>query len=172
MRPRTRQFRLIGQELALVFSEFSFVPVIAQHQLGLANTMADSLSRLTQPCSCVILLRFDKGDTCVSTYAYYRTVTRELPRSWRSLWAPTQEPREQLERFCACQMVSGKILARTCKPHGVEVRHHPENRVPERRGYTRGRPELRASCVHRWAYLHQRRTRCRHCRSPRGSVRG
>ena len=38
MRPRTRQLRLICEELALELAEFSFVAVVAQHLPGLANT--------------------------------------------------------------------------------------------------------------------------------------
>ena len=51
VRPRTRQLRLIGHELALDFAECSFVPVIAQHLPGVANTTAAALSRMAQKCS-------------------------------------------------------------------------------------------------------------------------
>ena len=149
MRPDT-QLRLIGQELALELAEFSFVPVVAQHLPGLANTMADALSRMAQPSSCVTLPSSVKEATPVfppvRSSAYYRTVTREVPRSWRSRGAPTQEPYGTAWR---CQVLAkyyeNKIVARVCQPHGVEGRRHPENQIQERRGYDRGRPELRAS---------------------------
>lgn len=49
LRPRSAALALIGQELALTFCEFSFVPVVAAHLPGVANVAADSLSRESQP---------------------------------------------------------------------------------------------------------------------------
>ena len=58
------------------------------------------------------------------------------------------------------------------QPHGVEVRHHLENRVQGRRGWTRGRPKPRVPGDRRCALLHEGQTRCLHNRSPPGSVCG
>ena len=96
MRPCTRQLSLIDQGLVRDFADVSFVRVVAQHLPGLANTMADALSRMAQPCSCVTLSSDLTKATPMfppaRTSAYYRTVIRELPRSLRSRGAPTQEP--------------------------------------------------------------------------------
>ena len=51
LRPKSAQLQLIGQELALEFCHFSFVPIVAKHLPGVANTVADALSRLHQPGS-------------------------------------------------------------------------------------------------------------------------
>ena len=40
---------IIAQELALEFCDFSFVPVLSEHLPGVANTVADALSRRHQP---------------------------------------------------------------------------------------------------------------------------
>ena len=49
MRPRSVQMRLIAQEVAIDMAHFSFVPVVAHHVPGIANTVADELSRWAQP---------------------------------------------------------------------------------------------------------------------------
>ena len=49
MRPHSAQMRLIAQELAIDMAHFSFVPVVAHHIPGIANTVADELSRWPQP---------------------------------------------------------------------------------------------------------------------------
>ena len=49
MRPRTRQLQIIGQELALEMCNYSFLPVVAEHVPGVANKLADELSRRQQP---------------------------------------------------------------------------------------------------------------------------
>ena len=49
MRPHTPQMRIISQELAPEMAHYSFVPMVAHHVPGVANTVADELSRWPQP---------------------------------------------------------------------------------------------------------------------------
>ena len=49
MRPHSAQMRLIAQEIAIDMAHYTFVPVIAQHIPGIANVVADELSRWAQP---------------------------------------------------------------------------------------------------------------------------
>jgi len=49
LRPSTPQLAIIGQEMALAFASAAIPPVIAQHIPGVANVMADTLSRQHQP---------------------------------------------------------------------------------------------------------------------------
>ena len=47
--PRCAQWQIIAQEIAIEFCILSFVLVIAEHTLGVANKLADMLSRRRQP---------------------------------------------------------------------------------------------------------------------------
>ena len=58
MRPRSAQLQIIAQELAMEFCNFSFVPVIAEHIPGVANKLADELSRRHQPGTTAKELKF------------------------------------------------------------------------------------------------------------------
>ena len=49
MRPPSAQMQLIAQELAIDMAHFSFVPVVTHHIPGIANKVADELSRWPQP---------------------------------------------------------------------------------------------------------------------------
>ena len=49
MRPHSVQMRVIAQEVAIDMAQYTFVPVIAQHIPGIANVVADELSRWVQP---------------------------------------------------------------------------------------------------------------------------
>ena len=60
MRPRTRQPRACAGTRRI-----SFFPLVAQHLPGIANTMADALSRRAQPMSSVTLASFLKEVTPV-----------------------------------------------------------------------------------------------------------
>ena len=48
MRPASASLALIGQELALDFASAAFAPIITQHIPGVANVLADKLSRRMQ----------------------------------------------------------------------------------------------------------------------------
>ena len=58
LRPHTRQLRVIAQKLAVELAEFSVVPVGARHLSGVVNAIADALSRMSQPFSCVTFPSF------------------------------------------------------------------------------------------------------------------
>lgn len=49
LRPRSRQLQLIAQELAMDICEYRFMPIVTQHLPGVANKVADELSRRHQP---------------------------------------------------------------------------------------------------------------------------
>jgi len=49
LRPSTPQLAIIGQEMALCFAYSAIPPVFAEHIPGVANVMADALSRRHQP---------------------------------------------------------------------------------------------------------------------------
>jgi len=49
MRPHTKAMRIIAQELAIDTAHYSFVPMVTHHIPGIANTIADELSRWPQP---------------------------------------------------------------------------------------------------------------------------
>ena len=49
MRPSSTQLAFIGQELALDFASAAFAPFISEHIPGVANVLADKLSRRLQP---------------------------------------------------------------------------------------------------------------------------
>ncbi len=49
MRPHSPQMRIIAQELALEMAHYLFVRLMAHHIPGIANVVADELSRWPQP---------------------------------------------------------------------------------------------------------------------------
>ena len=51
LRPSTPHLALLGRELALVYAQAVFVPIIGAHIPGVANVTADHLSRQAQPGS-------------------------------------------------------------------------------------------------------------------------
>ena len=58
MRLRTRQLRIISRELAMDSAELLLVPLVPQRLPGIANTMADALSRMAQSMTCADLPSF------------------------------------------------------------------------------------------------------------------
>ena len=81
MRPRTKQMQTIAQELALDMCEFSFVPLVAEHVPGVANKLADELSRRHQPGGVAkpsaILLQAREIKVPARDFSYYKT--RSMP---------------------------------------------------------------------------------------------
>lgn len=55
MRPKSWQMQLMGQEMAIELAHFSFVPVVTP---GVANKVADILSRRNQPGQAVQRIAF------------------------------------------------------------------------------------------------------------------
>ena len=78
MRPKSKQLQIVAQELALEFCHFSFVPVIAEHIPGVANKIADELSRRHQPGTNASELSFLSAamevEVPLRDKAYYRTL--------------------------------------------------------------------------------------------------
>ena len=77
MRPHSPQMRIIAQEMALDMAHYSFVPVVAHHIPGIANVVADELSRWPQPGHVKKIPEFLVGAVQVSpairTANYYMT---------------------------------------------------------------------------------------------------
>ena len=77
MRPKSRCMWLIGQEIALMISQGPFVPTIGMHIPGIANTMADVLSMVSQPGNVVVLPAALQGAVQANPprrdQAYYKT---------------------------------------------------------------------------------------------------
>jgi len=82
MRPTTPALCVIGQELALDFAEVPFVPTIVEHIPGVANTIADRLSRIPQPGASqiipAILHNAEHNKPPIRCKTYYRTLSKVL----------------------------------------------------------------------------------------------
>jgi len=79
MRPSSPQLCLLGQEMALDFADASFSPIISQHIPGVANVVADKLSRWHQPGYTSEVPHFvanaTRGHPPVRDKSYYRTLS-------------------------------------------------------------------------------------------------